>query len=289
MGKVFIGTCSWSDRSMVDQFYPHGLAPRDQISYYARHFPTVEINSSFYHMPSERNTAAWAARTPVDFIFHAKAFGPMTTHRTEWNGQAHNRATPDMLSAWQDAVQPLKNAGKLGYTLLQFPRWFMPSSENRQYIEWCQDNLPNSVLAVEFRNGYWTDDKRRESTWNWLKDRGLAYVCVDEPQTGPKGSAPALYVATRPDLAILRLHGRNTQSWEKPGVGVDERFNWNYSKDTLLGEIKQNVESLRDAVERVFVMFNNVHNGYGVSNAQLLLTAIGGVKPAGAVQDSLFG
>lgn len=274
MGDVQVGTCSWSDKSMAESFYPAGMRPSEQISYYAEHFPTVEINSSFYHMPSRRNAEAWLDRTPPGFTFHAKAYGPMTTHKNEWDGRQVKAATPEMLHAFEDAFAPLREAGKFGYTLFQFPRWFFPSPENHEYVAWCQENMPETLMAVEFRNAYWTSDKRLDETLDWLTGLGIVYTCVDEPQTSPKASAPPVYANTRDDVALLRLHGRNADFWEKPGAGVDERFRYDYPAEELAHEILPNVLRLRDAVERTYVMFNNVHNGYGVSNAQTLLATL---------------
>jgi uncharacterized protein YecE (DUF72 family) len=272
MGDILVGTCSWSDKSLVGSFYPAGLKPVDQISHYALQFPTVEINSSFYAIPAPHVCASWAEKTPPGFIFHAKAFGPITTHKTEWNGEAHRRATPEMLRVWEESMEPLESAGKLGYTLLQFPRWFMPNRENRDYIAWLRDSMPNARLAVEFRNAWWL--KEPEPLLKWLREREMAHVCVDEPQTSDKASAPLVTAATRSDFAILRLHGRNTESWEKPNAGVNERFNYNYSDREIHEEILPTARALANSTERTFVLFNNVHNGYGVHNAVVLLRAL---------------
>lgn len=279
-GRVCVGTCSWADKSLDGVFYPDGMKPAERITFYASRFPTVEINSSFYAMPSERNSELWAERTPPGFLFHAKAFGPMTTHKREWQGREMKAATPEMLAAWQAAIAPLKQAGKYGYTLFQFPRWFKPTQANRDYIEWCAGNLPGETIAVEFRNGYWLDDRRRSHTLDWLESLDIAFVCVDEPQTGPAASAPPVTAATRRDLAILRLHGRNTENWTKPGVGVEERFDWDYSAAELEGEIAPRVLELSAAADTTFVMFNNVHGGYGVANALMLLDLMRGRQQA---------
>jgi len=285
MGEILVGTCSWSDKSMIGPFYPEGIASTEQITFYAERFPTVEINSSFYRMPSARVAEGWAAKTPPGFTFHAKAFGPMTPHRSEWDGEEVRRATPEILRAWEDALAPLREAGKLGYTLFQFPRWFFPSDENRDYIAWCQDRMPETLMAVEFRNAYWLSGIRLDATLDWLSRRGIAYVSVDEPQTSPKASAPPVYANTRPDIAIVRLHGRNTENWEKPGVGVDERFDYDYSAEEIENEILPEAQALSRSADRTYVMFNNVHNGYGIGNAQFLLSAIRsrreGEEPAG--------
>jgi uncharacterized protein YecE (DUF72 family) len=134
--------------------------------------------------------------------------------------------------------------------------------------------MPQTLMAVEFRNAYWSAEKRLDETLDWLAGRGIIYTCVDEPQTSERASAPPLYATTRRDVALLRLHGRNTEFWETPGVGVEQRFQYDYSADELKTDILPNVEYLSTSADKTYVMFNNIHNGHGVSNAQLLLSAV---------------
>jgi uncharacterized protein YecE (DUF72 family) len=174
-----------------------------------------------------------------------------------------------------DAFAPLAEHGKMGYILFQFPKWFFPSTENKDYIAWCVDILRDSILAVELRNGYWfKDQERTKETLEFLSGHGIVYTSVDEPQVDIKSSAPMLDAVTTREMAVLRLHGRKADTWDARNVPVSERFDYNYSEAELKEQIAPRVQSLAQSADEVNVMFNNVHNGYGVSNAQLLLTAL---------------
>lgn len=273
MAEIFVGTCSWAEKSLVGTFYPDNIRPADMISFYATQFPIVEVDSSFYHMPSARNASLWAKRTPPAFRFDYKAYGPMTTHNAEYRGENVKRATEDMLKEFEDAMAPLAELGRVGYVLFQFPKWFFPSQQNRDYIAWCVEHMPNSLIAVEFRNGYWfKDEEHTRLTKEFLAGIGTAYVNVDEPQVDIKSSAPPIDMVTNNDITVLRLHGRKKSAWDLRGATVEQRFDYDYAPDELASDIVPRIERLaRENVREIHVMFNNIHHGYGPSNAKNLL------------------
>jgi uncharacterized protein YecE (DUF72 family) len=274
--KILVGTCSWAEKSLVGSFYPKDIRPAEMISYYSAQFPVVEVDSSFYHMPTARNASLWAERTPQDFRFDYKAFGPMTTHNGEYRGEKVKRATEDMLREFEDAMAPLAEQRRLGYVLFQFPKWFFPSPQNRDYIAWCVEHMPNSLVAVEFRNGYWLKDEERTlETREFLSGIGAAYVSVDEPQVDIKSSAPPVDMVTTRDISVFRLHGRKTATWDLRGATVEQRFDYNYSSEDLEADIAPRILKLaQEPVAEVHVMFNNIHHGYGPSNAQNLIALL---------------
>ena len=146
-------------------------------------------------------------------------------------------ALRDDVWAWfADALEPLKEAGQLGSILLQYPRWFFTSSENRDQIEEAIGRLREAGMtgAVEFRSASWFNEKNIERTLAFLGDREIPMVIVDEPQ-GFKSSVPAVVAATSPDLAIVRFHGRRTETWEAKGIQTVERFRYLYDRDELAG------------------------------------------------------
>jgi uncharacterized protein YecE (DUF72 family) len=275
MGKVYVGTCSWTDKSLIGTFYPEDVKQQEMLEIYTHFFPTVEVDSTFYRMPSPFLAKSWVKRTAPGFKFHIKAFGPMTGHTNEYEGVKVRKANESMLEEFTEAIEPLAEAGKLGYVLLQFPRWFFPSPENKDYITWLAENMRDFVLAIEFRNGYWfKDEERTKETFDFLAGQGLVYTCVDEPQVDIKSSVPPIVAATTKDMAVLRLHGRKSETWDVPGISVDERFDYDYSKDELKDEIAPRVKMLSDLADEVFVMFNNVHHAYGVTDARNLISIL---------------
>ena len=118
---------------------------------------------------------------------------------------------------FRDGLAPLAERGQLGSILLQYPRWVFPSSENRATIEEAVGRLDGWQCSVEFRNGSWLNEKNAERTIRFLADRGIAFVMVDEPQ-GFKSSVPPVTAVTSKDLAIVRFHGRNAETWEAKGI-----------------------------------------------------------------------
>ena len=80
MAEVRVGTCSWADESLSKYWYPPGVKPGERLGWYAEHFDTVEVDSTYYRLPPEEMVARWAERTPKGFVMHVKAFGVMTRH-----------------------------------------------------------------------------------------------------------------------------------------------------------------------------------------------------------------
>ena len=131
-GRIRVGTASWSDH---ENFYPPGVRGTERITYYARHFPVVEVNASYYHLLPQRNYELWVEKTPDDFKFNVKALGQLTGHVRD------EPATPDAFDSFRASYEPLRESGKLGGVLFQFPPWFEDNAKNRQYIAWCAEMM----------------------------------------------------------------------------------------------------------------------------------------------------
>ncbi len=177
----------------------------------------------------------------------------------------------DDVWAWfADGLEPLAEAGQLGSILLQYPRWFFTSSENRDTIEEAVDRLRRVGMtpAVEFRNATWFNEKNIERTLKFLGDRQIPLVMIDGPQ-GFKSSVPPIVAATSPDLAVVRFHGRRAETWEKQGIKTVERFRYLYDED----ELEDWVPRVREAAgqtKQTHVLFNNCYANYGATNALML-------------------
>ncbi|MCX7831684.1 MAG: DUF72 domain-containing protein [Actinobacteria bacterium] len=288
MGKIFIGTSSFADKSVIPYFYPKTLAPKDRLSYYARFFNTVEIDSSFYGMPSERNSLLFASRTPDDFIIHFKAFRLMTLHPTPLislgrtlisylpsgfdqevlYGFPNEELKEQCFRMFWLSLMPLKNTSKLGYLLFQFPPWFKKNNENLYYLYEIRNLLPDAKIAIEFRNGTWLLKSERNDTFSILRELKFAFVIVDEPQVGIYGSIPTVFEVTD-DNVYFRFHGRNRDNWLKKGVSVQERFRYLYSEEELK-PFADGIGKLKETVENVYLLFNNCFAYYALKNARML-------------------
>jgi uncharacterized protein YecE (DUF72 family) len=291
---VRVGTASWTEKTLVEPglFYPRGMSSAaERLAFYAESFPVVEVDATYYALPAERNAELWAERSPTDFVFNVKAFGLLTQHPAKASALPRDmRETipQDVLDkprfyprdlprgvvdeSWKRflaALAPLRAAGKLGAILFQFPEWFPPSRANRDYIVECGDRLaalmPGVACAVEFRSeGWMRDAERQHRTLELLADHGLTYVCVDMPQ-GFRTSIPPVAAATAP-LAMVRFHGRRSETWGKRGVPTTEKFRYDYSPQEL-AEWEPRVEELADKARETHVLMNNCYRNYAVRSA----------------------
>jgi uncharacterized protein YecE (DUF72 family) len=290
---IRIGTASWTDPTMTAPgvFYPRGAdSAEERLAYYAATFPIVEIDATYYALPSVRVSAAWVDRTPPDFVFDAKAHALMTGQPTETKRlpKEMRAALPEELAAkprlyardlpaelrdevWRlflAGLEPLRAAGQLGSILLQFPKWFFPTSESRDLILEARERLGEIKSAVEFRSETWFNDKNRDRTLAFLADHGIPLVLVDGPQ-GLRSSIPPLAAVTSPELVIVRFHGRRVETWEASGIPVVERFRYLYSEEELAEWVPRIREAAEEARE-MHILMNNCYANYGSTNAREL-------------------
>ena len=296
--KINIGTDSWTDRSLIESglYYPDWCtSSEDRLRFYAAEFPLVEVDSSYYGMPSVRNSVLWVERTPEDFIFNVKAFRLFTTHQTQ--PQALPRTIRDDLphelagkrtlyyrdvpselkdKMWQmfeAALLPLMEANKLGVVVFQFPPWFMPRKESFSHLDECREHLSRYRLAVEFRNQYWLDGNNLEDTLSFLRRNRLSFVAVDEPQ-GFKSSVPPVADVTG-EVGMVRFHGRNRDTWEKKGLkSSSERFDYYYSQDEM-EEWVPKIKMMERFADEVHVVMNTNNRDQAVVNARLAAKLLG--------------
>jgi len=290
MAEILIGTCSWTDKTLIEsgRFYPdQARSAEARLQYYASQFGIVEVDSPYYALPNERTSHLWVERTRDEFVFDIKAFRLFTQHPTPMTAlpkdirqslppkpkekaNIYQRDMPvelvdELWSRFGSALLPLHDAGKLGTVLFQFPPWFYPGNEQRDYILSCQERLGQYRIAIEFRHNSWVNEKNIDRTLSFLRDNNLPYVCVDEPQ-GFKSSLPPIAEATS-DIAIVRFHGRNSEMWEKRGASVAERFNYLYAEDELREWVPR-IEELASKTAQLHVLFNNCYQDKAVTNGQ---------------------
>lgn len=248
---TFVGTAGFSYADWKGTFYPPGTSQPGMLEEYARHFPVVEVNSTYYAIPEPERMDAMARRTPPDFQFTVKANREMTHERG--NGR---QACAD----FRRAIRPLEDHGKLGCVLAQFPWGFKHSIANERYITELAGRLEGIEVVVEFRNSSW----ETERTFDMLRSTGLGYVCVDEPRL--KGLvSPRVEVTS--SVGYLRMHGRNYETWWGKDRQSWERYDYLYTEDELR-EWLPGVERMSDAADRVYVIFNNHYKGQAPANAR---------------------
>ena len=286
-GRIRVGTASWTDETLLESgwYPPDATTPEARLRHYASVFPVVEVDSTYYGLPSERNAALWVERTPPEFTFHVKAFSLMTGHPTRVRGlpkaireglePGKDRVyakdlPPDAVErVWEmfaSALMPLHSAGKLGVVMLQYPEWFVPSKRSREEIVRARERLSDYDVAVELRQAKWfeTDDDAKK-TLGFLRGEEIPFVCVDMPQ-GFSSSVPPIAEATSERYALVRFHGRREETWGKRGVPVLERFRYDYSKEEL-AEWVPKVRALAGHAREAHALFNNCYRDSAVNDA----------------------
>jgi uncharacterized protein YecE (DUF72 family) len=288
---IHIGTCSWSHKSLNDsgRFYPADVkSPEARLRFYASMFPTVEVDTSFYGIPTEQTALQWVDRTPDEFTFHIKAFRLLTLHWSDLKmlpPELRGEATPHagkggrlylrdlppkvadaLWATFEQAMRPLHAARKLGSVLFQFPPWVTPNKAVYAHIKECKERLADYQLTVEFRNKAWFSQGLEEAL-GFLREQQIVYAAVDEPQGFPS-SVPPIVDVTGPG-AYVRFHGRNHEMWEAKVSDSSERFNWWYT-DEELAEWVPKIEFLEREAGNVTALFNTNWEDQGQQNARRL-------------------
>jgi uncharacterized protein YecE (DUF72 family) len=273
MARIRIGTCSWADEALSKYFYPPGTPSGDRLPYYAEHFDTVEVDSTYYRLPVPQMVERWAERTPEDFVFHVKAFGAMTRHPvkleqlptdlrdeapTDDKGRLERPSREfraEIFRRFREALEPLRSTGKLGGILMQFAPYVVPREASIDYLEWAREQLGDDEMLVEFRHRSWYEDDQRAETLALLERIGATHVVVDAPHVDAKNVPPTVLAVTS-SMAYVRFHGRNAETWNVRGRSAAERFDYLYSDE----ELREWVEPLQEVAgqaEQAFVLFNN--------------------------------
>lgn len=289
MGRIRVGTASWTDKTLLSAgwYPPDADTPERRLAYYASQFPVVEVDATYYAPPAERTAAAWAARTPADFVFNVKAFSLLTHHptrpkaiyadlRPDTTKNVYLRDCPAQLvdAVWERftaALAPLHDAGKCGAVLFQFPQWFPISRANKTYVLECARRLAPLRICVEFRNRTWMSPDNQGETLDFLRSYALPYVCVDMPQGYPS-SIPPVVAATAPDLAVVRFHG-HSENWNSRDIY--QRFGYRYSAAEL-AEWAPRLTELAGSVRETHVLMNNCYRDYAQVNAAQLAALVSG-------------
>ena len=260
-GAIRIGISSWGG---LPGFYPSSIKSGDKLTWFARFFSVVEVNVSFYRIVPPATYDTWAEITPPVFMFDVKAFSELTHFRESPPGET--------FAAFRDSYASVRDMGRLGGVLFQFPPRFANTPSSREYLRRVGREMAGDVAIVEFRNHSWLAPDSAESTFSLLREAGLAYAIADEPQI-PNDTVPPLPAVTNPALAYVRLHGRNAAAWYRGGSG-GTRYDYDYSPEELL-EWAEAVEDLARQAREVHVMFNNNAKGAGTRNAMALGELLG--------------
>lgn len=293
MNDLRVGTCSWTDRSLLASgWYPSGHGDAgSRLHHYSAFFDTVEVDSTFYAIPDETVFFQWVSRTPPGFLFNVKAFGLFTYHALPvtslpaslrpvgaskgskvriWEIPRESRV--ELWNAFMSRVTVLHRMDRLGYLLFQFPPWVTFSEKNLGWFSRIGNLAAPMRIALEVRHGSWLEKGNRERFLDLLRDQNIAYTAVDEPELD--WTVPPEWNITATWGSVMRFHGRNSDAWSRRNASVAERFNYLYDIEEL-ELVSRAFKERRDRIGRVFLMFNNCFRDNAVRNALQMKALLG--------------
>lgn len=259
---IEIGLTGWMEHPLI------AADKKRQLEDYASHFPFVEMDTSYYAIPSEKNIQNWINKTPKSFQFIPKAYHAMTLHKPwEYNFQSME----ETFDRYKVRFYPMLVSGKIKTFLFQFPPFFHYSEKNIAYLKQVRKWMGTLPVAIEFRHRSWYSDQNKKNTLAFLRDHFFIHVVVDQPQT-PSNSVPTILEASNKKLTLYRLHGQNYSGW----LNASDDENWrknrtlhDYTTDELI-VIKENTLTLKKQSNEVSVIFNNNSGGHAAKNAKEL-------------------
>lgn len=290
--NILTGSASWTDKSLVGcgRFYPADARTAEaRLRFYASQFPLVEVDSSFYGMPTPQNAQLWADRTPPGFTLNVKAFRLFTGHAAQPQvlhkdiqqalgpqpkASLHMQDLPRELQdeLWRrfiEALAPLRAAQKLGAVHFQFSPAVQRSPAGHALVEEAVARMPAHLLSVEFRHRSWFEGPHADATLAWQRTIGVVHTVVDSPQ-GFVNSVPCIWEATHPALALVRLHGRNAQTWNiTHAASSTSRFTYWYREDELAAMVPE-MHHLASRVKQLHVVFNTNFEDQGQVHARMM-------------------
>ncbi len=253
---IFIGTSGFSFEDWRGTIYPANIKKEEMLSYYEKElgFKSLEINFTYYTLPSQKALNGMSKKTQDDFKFVVKAFKGLT--HDIWNEKKEIKDNKDIFNKFIYSLDPLIKDNKLSCIIAQFPYSFHINDNTFNYLNFFKEQFREIPVIVEFRNKEWI----AESTFDLLKKLQLGYCIVDEPKL--KGLMP-FYSEVTSDIAYFRFHGRNKNWFDAPS---EERYNYFYSKEEL-EEFLPEIKKIAQQSKATFIFFNNCHAGSAAKNA----------------------
>ncbi|MDR2053176.1 MAG: DUF72 domain-containing protein [Treponema sp.] len=257
MAQILVGTSGYSYREWIGPVYPERTKKEDFLSFYGELFPTVELNYSYYRMPTAGQMKGMIEKGRGKLGFAIKAHETLThkINPSAWEGEA---------KTYLAALEPLREEGRLEAVLFQFPFSFRYEPDQRRYLDKLLGFFKDVPAAVEFRNAGWVNNRVIEA----LRKRGTTLVFPDMPDL--KGLPPALDAVTAP-LAYIRFHGRNREAWWGPDSA--SRYDYLYSDHELQGWADR-IRRIVVKADRILIYFNNHPRGQAVKNGQTLIAIL---------------
>lgn len=243
---MYLGTSGYSYDDWKHVYYPANVPRSSWLAYYAQEFRAVELNFTYYRVPTAEQLEKLSGQTPSDFRFAVKAHQDITHTR---------KGDPVVFVRFRTALEALQEEGKLGAVLLQFPHSFHNTKEHVYYLQHCAKQLAGLPYAIEFRHSSWITQR----TLTLLREWEAGICNVDMPKL--PGLLPQTAFVTAP-TAYVRLHGRNTGKWWRHEHAW-ERYDYTYSEEEL-GDWIPHLLKMEEQAENLFVFANNHWQGQSI-------------------------
>ncbi|MBN2722678.1 MAG: DUF72 domain-containing protein [Deltaproteobacteria bacterium] len=253
MTDIRIGTSGYDYLDWAGTFYPSELPRKQFLSYYSQQFDTLELNFTYYKMPTRKQLGLMASTTGKHMDFSIKANESMT-HKVDYN------IWESTVREFLTAIEPLRQDDRLSAVLFQFPYSFSYTIDNRRYLARLLSAMDNTPSVVEFRNAQWINQR----VFNALKERNSGYCITDMPHL--RGLPPSVDMVTAP-VSYIRFHGRNEKNWW--GSDAARRFDYLYSETELHSWVSR-IRTLLTQSDKLRVFFNNHRKGQAAANAMML-------------------
>jgi len=254
-GEIYVGPAGWSYKDWEGIVYPRDRRiSKDRLIFLSRFFSCIEINSTFYRIPTPQTTENWARKIQPssNFLFTVKL----------WRGFTHGEKenfTKKLFDKFYESAKPLQETGRFGALLVQFPWFFRPSDQNRDRLARIAEAFPGLPLVLEVRNRQWADPGILKD----ISSLGYSFCNIDQPMDRDS-MGPSSFI-TGP-VGYVRFHGRNRTAWFSPDSKRDEKYDYLYDKKELMEWIRL-ISKIRSRVSRTFVITNNHYKGKAVVNA----------------------
>ncbi len=254
---IKIGTSGFSFPDWKGPIYPPAIRDRDMVPYYEKElgFNALEVNFTYYSLPSQKSFMAMSQKTFKEFEFAVKAFKGMT-HEIRDQGTGKIVNNQEIFEKFRYSLDPLISEGKLSCVLGQFPFGFFPNRENLDYLERFKNEMSDIPLVFEFRNQTWL----KEQTFQFLEKKHVGFCIVDEPKL--LKLMPYL-PRTTSEIGYFRFHGRNPNWFNVP---IKVRYDYLYS-EAELKEFVPDIQQISQRTAKTLVFFNNCYSGSAAKNA----------------------
>ncbi|MGQ9508415.1 MAG: DUF72 domain-containing protein [Thermodesulfobacteriota bacterium] len=269
---IKIGTSGFSFPDWKGTIYPESLKDREMLPFYEKELglKALEINFTYYTLPSQKSFSSMLKKTSKDFEFAVKSYKGMTHEiRDPTTGDIMDRQ--EIFKKFKQSLLPLMEEGRLACVLAQFPYGFFPNPSNVDYLKRFREEMDKIPLIFEFRNRKWL----REGTFQFLRQNGIGFCVVDEPKL-PK-LMPYVPRATS-EIGYFRFHGRNPNWFNVP---TSVRYDYLYSEEELKGFIPD-IKEVSQKTTKTLVFFNNCHAGSAAKNAVQMARLLNILKMDGA-------